>query len=180
MISVSGLLMTPEYRFIERWENNDMNVQKQQKGFTIIEVVLVLAIAALIFLMIFVALPALQRGQANTARKSDASTIASAINTFRTNSNGRLPADAGELDSYIDELSQLTFDDTTTFESGDGVDMGADNAAREDALDTVIVVTDAKCNDAKNATVGGTGRQAAVLTVLETSAGNFVTFCQNA
>ena len=32
-----------------------------KKGFTIIEVVLVLAIAGLIFLMVFVALPALQR-----------------------------------------------------------------------------------------------------------------------
>ncbi|OYX35483.1 hypothetical protein B7Z00_05080, partial [Candidatus Saccharibacteria bacterium 32-50-10] len=31
----------------------------KQKGFTIIEVVLVLAIAALIFLMVFIALPAL-------------------------------------------------------------------------------------------------------------------------
>lgn len=161
-----------------------MNAQKQQKlsrgeqarGFTIIEVVLVLAIAALIFLMIFIALPALQRGQANTARKSDASTIASAINTYRTNTNGRLPEDAAELDSYIDELSQLTFDEETTFTSGEGINMGTDLEA---ALDTVVVATSAKCNEARDATVAGTGRQAAVLTVLETSAGNYATFCQN-
>ena len=38
--------------------------QAKQEGFTIIEVMLVLAIAALIFLMVFVALPALQRGSA--------------------------------------------------------------------------------------------------------------------
>ena len=50
-----------------------MSSKQENKGFTIIEVVLVLAIAALIFLMIFVALPALQRGQANTARKNDLS-----------------------------------------------------------------------------------------------------------
>ncbi len=44
--------------------------QLKEKGFTIIEVVLVLAIAALIFLMVFIALPALQRNQRDTARKT--------------------------------------------------------------------------------------------------------------
>lgn len=42
-----------------------------RSGFTIIEVVLVLAIAGLIFLMVFVALPALQRNQRDTQRKND-------------------------------------------------------------------------------------------------------------
>ena len=45
--------------------NNQTN-----KGFTIIEVVLVLAIAGLIFLMVFIALPALQRNQRDTQRKT--------------------------------------------------------------------------------------------------------------
>ena len=40
-------------------------------GFTIIEVVLVLAIAGLIFLMVFIALPALQRSQRDTQRRDD-------------------------------------------------------------------------------------------------------------
>ena len=44
-----------------------MITQQNKKGFTIIEVVLVLAIAGLIFLMVFVALPALQRGQREPA-----------------------------------------------------------------------------------------------------------------
>ena len=42
-----------------------------KKGFTIIEVVLVLAIAGLIFVMIFITLPSLQRSQRDTARKKD-------------------------------------------------------------------------------------------------------------
>ena len=44
---------------------------KSKKGFTIIEVVLVLAIAGLIFLMVFVALPALQRSQRDTQRRDE-------------------------------------------------------------------------------------------------------------
>ena len=49
--------------------NKERNRSSQAEGFTIIEVVLVLAIAGLIFLMVFVALPALQRSQRDTQRK---------------------------------------------------------------------------------------------------------------
>jgi prepilin-type N-terminal cleavage/methylation domain-containing protein len=71
-----------------------MNVQQKnkEKGFTIIEVVLVLAIAALIFLMVFVALPALQRGQRDTARKRDLGTAQTAVNNYQSNNRNSLPA----------------------------------------------------------------------------------------
>lgn len=63
------------------------------KGFTIIEVVLVLAIAGLIFLMVFIALPALQAGQRDTARKSDVSAVAAAVNSYTSNNRGEFPPD---------------------------------------------------------------------------------------
>ena len=44
-----------------------MAPQHYKKGFTIIEVVLVLAIAGLIFLIVFITLPAMQRGQRDDA-----------------------------------------------------------------------------------------------------------------
>lgn len=62
-----------------------------RSGFTIIEVVLVLAIAGLIFLMVFIALPALQRSQRDTQRRSNIGEMASAIQQYQTNNNGRLP-----------------------------------------------------------------------------------------
>lgn len=49
------------------------------RGFTIVEVVLVLAIAGLIFIMIFLGLPVLQRSQRNEQRKRDMGEIAGAI-----------------------------------------------------------------------------------------------------
>ena len=64
-----------------------------KKGFTIIEVVLVLAIAGLIFLMVFVALPALQRSQRDTQRRQDYANLEAAIENYITNNNGRLPAE---------------------------------------------------------------------------------------
>ena len=63
---------------------------KTKDGFTIIEVVLVLAIAGLIFLMVFIAWPALQRSQRDTQRRNDYSMLSTAISNFATNNNGRL------------------------------------------------------------------------------------------
>ena len=59
-------------------------------GFTIIEVTLVLAIAGLIFLMVFVALPALQRSQRDTQRKNDIARLMSAINSYKSNNRGKI------------------------------------------------------------------------------------------
>lgn len=63
-----------------------------QKGFTIIEVVLVLAIAALIFLMVFVAYPALSRGQRDSQRKADLGRLTTAVNNYSSNNRGALPS----------------------------------------------------------------------------------------
>lgn len=66
------------------------NNTKSKKGFTIIEVVLVLAIAGLIFLMVFIALPALQRSQRNTQRRDDYSMLVTAINNYLASNNGKI------------------------------------------------------------------------------------------
>ena len=66
-------------------------MRNSKKGFTIIEVVLVLAIAGLIFLMVFVALPALQRSQRDTQRRNDLARVATAITQYQTNNNGKIP-----------------------------------------------------------------------------------------
>lgn len=60
-------------------------MKKSQKGFTIIEVALVLAIAALIFLTVFLAVPALQRNQRNDARKRDVSSVVEGVTAYMSN-----------------------------------------------------------------------------------------------
>jgi len=57
-------------------------------GFTIIEIIIVLAIAALILLIVFLAVPALQRSARNMRRKRDAATIASARQEYDLNTQG--------------------------------------------------------------------------------------------
>ncbi len=75
-----------------------MNAQHKEKGFTIIEVVLVLAIAGLIFLMVFIALPALQRSQRDTQRKNDLSRVQTAVNSYQSANRGALPTAWGSQD----------------------------------------------------------------------------------
>lgn len=101
-----------------------MNTKQQAKGFTIIEVVLVLAIAGLIFLMVFTALPALQRSQRDTQRKNDLSRAMTAVNNYTTNNRGALPTlnvafitsylTAGN-DSFIDPSGANTTTPATTY-----------------------------------------------------------------
>lgn len=67
--------------------------ENQKFGFTIIEVSLVLAVAGLIFLMVFIALPQLQRQQRDTRRKEDIFTFLEAVKKYQTNNRGVLPTD---------------------------------------------------------------------------------------
>lgn len=60
------------------------------KGFTIIEVLIVLAIAGLILLIVFLAVPALQRNSRNTQRRDEVATIMASVNEYVAN-NGKLP-----------------------------------------------------------------------------------------
>ena len=84
---------------------------KNKNGFTIIEVVLVLAIAGLIFLMVFVALPALQRSQRDTARKNDVSMVIDAIKRWQSNNKGRNITSMGVSavgDDYEDKIEGVS------------------------------------------------------------------------
>lgn len=96
-----------------------MNVQhiNKQKGFTIIEVVLVLAIAGLIFLMVFIALPALQRNQRDTQRKNDLSRAQTAVNNYQSNNRNALPGDSDwNAQKFVGNYLRSngdTFDDPT-------------------------------------------------------------------
>ena len=80
-------------------------MKTNKKGFTIIEVVLVLAIAGLIFLMVFIALPALQRSQRNTQREDDIARFLTAVNDYQTNNSGQTPftKPAGDQPGKVNE-----------------------------------------------------------------------------
>jgi prepilin-type N-terminal cleavage/methylation domain-containing protein len=75
-----------------------MNSRKNG-GFTIIEVVLVLAIAGLVFLIVFLALPQLQRSRRDHQRKQDLFRVIALMENFRANT-GRAPVNATDISNF--------------------------------------------------------------------------------
>jgi prepilin-type N-terminal cleavage/methylation domain-containing protein len=65
--------------------------QRKSDGFTIIEVMIVLAIAGLIMLIVFRAVPALQRNSHNTSIKNDVASLLAGVNEYVNNNNGAAP-----------------------------------------------------------------------------------------
>jgi prepilin-type N-terminal cleavage/methylation domain-containing protein len=96
----------------------EKNRKISQKGFTIIEVVLVLAIAGLIFLMVFIALPALQRNQRDTQRKADMGRLSTALVNYTNSNRGTLPT------SYITFSEQYLTTGGDTFIDPSGAPSG--------------------------------------------------------
>src|SRR5690349_17412252 len=70
---------------------NHVKDQKKSAGFTIIEVLIVLAIAGLILLIVFLAVPALQRNSRNTTAKNDAQNVLGGVSEYQGANNGKLP-----------------------------------------------------------------------------------------
>jgi prepilin-type N-terminal cleavage/methylation domain-containing protein len=155
-----------------------MNRINNNKGFTIIEVVLVLAIAGLIFLMVFIALPALQAGQRDTARKSDVSNVASAITAFTGSNRGKMPT----TDQLEKQLSVESVDGVKSYGNLSNniksvVVSSTGAVGNVDVADGVITVyVGFKCGTAANTATQtnlakGTARQFASVTLLEGGAG---------
>src|SRR5258707_5405230 len=67
-------------------------IKRFTQGFTIIEVLIVLAIAGLILLIVFLAVPALQRNSRNTQRNNDVSSAIGAMSEYINNNGGTIPA----------------------------------------------------------------------------------------
>lgn len=150
---------------------------KKEKGFTIIEVLIVLAIAGLILLVVFLAVPALQRNARNTQRTTDVGNILSAVNEYVGNNNGQLPADGGTGGSGSSLTIGASGSNTVPVNLGYYgaanvaiTNNSASNLTNANNTDTVRVVKGAICDSAAigNATVtGASSRSVVALYTLE-------------
>lgn len=148
----------------------------EQSGFTIIEVLIVLAIAGLILVVVLIAIPQLQRNQRNSARQNDASRVATSVSNWVANNNGSVPQDDDDLDEIIADLGGLSQYTLTTGGSGNFSISTGDTSA-VDNINDLAVVTGARCGADGQAEggVGTSSRQFVVLYATETSAGDEVT-----
>jgi prepilin-type N-terminal cleavage/methylation domain-containing protein len=164
----------------------------KSQGFTIIETLIVLAIAATIFLVVFLAVSALNRSSRNTQRKDDAGGVVAGFSEYASNNSGALPsfatwaapnltlcniAGCGGTDAQTQvKLGYYTQFSTTISTKGE-VYIGASLAvgAATDALD---IITGATCNGTAPI-AGGTRSVAAVYGIESGASGNFTWQCQS-
>lgn len=183
-------------------KNSMIGSKDTMSGFTIIEVVLVLAIAGLIFMMVFIALPQLRRAQRDTQRRNDFSRLESAITQFQANNNGKLPkagsykgaeptetfeakCATGQPDAcriinvYLNGVNSTE----NSFVDPDGnaytlnitEDVDTANKASSEFDHTVYMLLKGRCNGGETATADGQPRDFAILYKLEGSG----TYCQD-
>ena len=139
-----------------------------KKGFTIIEVVLVLAIAGLIFLMVFVALPALRRSQADTQRRSDAANFMAQMNQYQVNNRGKVVSSQTELDAFLtDYMKQKTGNAGEFVEPGTGNNYKVTYTTNQPGDNEQMTYSaGAICNGESMTTTGAGSRNAALVVKL--------------
>jgi len=150
--------------------------QRKGTGFTIIEVMIVLAIAGLILVIVFLAVPSLQRTSRNTQRKDDASAALAAVNEYATNNGGQLPKAAQPFNnppSWImgaagsaQATARLGYYNTAAMVSL----QTAYSAPAAQATDTLTIYEGTQCTSPTQS-AAGTSRQIAAVFGVETSSG---------
>jgi len=152
-------------------------LKKSQKGFTIIEVMIVLAIAGLIMVVVLIAIPQLQRNQRNSARTADATRLGTSIQNWITNNNGAVfTAGTGNanITAVINDigatLNQYTLSAVTPNPTVVAVTSAAvATATVNTTLANLVVATGARCNGANVEYTGS--RSFVILYAEETSSG---------
>lgn len=132
---------------------------KSKRGFTIIEVVLVLAIAGLIFLMVFIALPNMQASRRNTQRKNDYASLSTKISEYASANNGALPSKIKKtwLNSTGNDPDgeSYTETDVLTFKAGQTNSFNSNTHKPDRNTNQVYIITDATCTDGAPSTKTG-------------------------
>lgn len=147
------------------------NIKKRNEGFTIIEVMIVLAIAGLIMLIVFLAVPALQRNSRNTQSKNDSASILAATNEFTNNNNGTVPVAANS--AAILALTKTRNITSLTIVTGS-------TTAQTPTLSSAILDTGVKCGAVGGTSVtptAGPTRAMALIYGVENAAGGVVAQC---
>ena len=73
------------------------NILKTEKGFTLIEIVLVLAIAGLLLVVVFLAVGGAQRSRRDAQRSSDVARVAAVLETYASNTDGAYPGNQNKF-----------------------------------------------------------------------------------
>jgi type II secretory pathway pseudopilin PulG len=81
---------------------NERRERPQDGGFTIVETIIVVAVAGLILLIVLLAIPTLQRNSHNNQRRQDVQAVLAAISRYKLNNSGSMPGGGSDFLKGID------------------------------------------------------------------------------
>lgn len=150
-----------------------------KKGFTIIEVVIVLVIGAIIMLMVFLVVPQLQRSQRDSRRQNDARRFLAAAEQYATNNNGTYADDQTKTNTVVTTYitnSGEKFEDPngtaySTGNAGPTYSAAKSDVATDGANPRMIYAQNSNCNGQVMATA--TGKNRIAISVFQENGGRF-------
>jgi prepilin-type N-terminal cleavage/methylation domain-containing protein len=149
--------------------------KKPGEGFTIIEVMIVLAIAGLILVVVLIAVPQLQASQRDSARRDTVNRVSAEIQNYSANNNGRTPF--GDIDSFQERYLGGTEDDDGNVSnvivdisnpgSGERYDLQVQTAAADpsDSSNQMFIFPGATCDGESVTGVSGTATSSRVYAI---------------
>lgn len=144
------------------------------KGFTIIEVLIVLAIAGLIMVVVFLAVPALNRNAHNSQYKTEASNLLGAYQEVSNNNGGAALTVSGNDVADGDALAVKNAANVKTLKDVSITDF-ATTPAPTPLVGAGVFVVGAKCTatnkNATTQTTGATSRNVAFVYRIEAASG---------
>ena len=113
----------------------------RQGGFTIVELMIVLAVGSLILTMIFLAVPTLQRAGRNNERKQDITALLGAISQYKLNHSGTFPSSTPAEKAIILKNAKRTY-----YTDPASITISATPASNTTTPDIVTLYNYSKCN----------------------------------
>lgn len=153
----------------------------KSSGFTIIEVMIVLAIAGLILGMVLIAIPTLERNSRNNQRKQDVATVLAAISRYGLNNSGEFPAAGTESVVLSSAFKLYYYSDSGQVEFAPQTNTTATDHLGTNDIDKVTVYNYAKCesdNSGKAIAKGAGYDNVVVLFTIESGNSNTANRCQ--
>jgi prepilin-type N-terminal cleavage/methylation domain-containing protein len=152
--------------------------KEHNKGFTIIEVLIVLAIAGVIMVIVFLAVPALQRNSRNTQYRSEASQLLAAATEWSNNNNGKAPnaTDGGAPILALTKNKNITALTVTANLAASQTNV---DPATVPTLTSATLVPVAQCGTTTGKISSGAARQVALVFMIENGSGVATQQCQD-
>lgn len=150
-----------------------VNKASKDRGFTIIEVLIVLAIAGLIMLIVFLAVPALNRNARNTQRRQDVAALLAMFSETLNNNNAAQPVTCtgASATCWVKDAKVSIIDNQSASVTWTKNASALGTAPTNTNVDSVIIQNFLKCSGGVATVTGASSRSVAALYAVETSSG---------